>query len=308
MSTTGGRPPAVLSGVHIEWLWQSDARSARARELVGEVLAGGPVNLRDAAALQRDVAANADARLVGALLRLAGRRPELSPEGEEVAELLRSWDGMAETDSRGAAAFQLLIGHLLEELLEPTIGAELMDRYLALPRVEPGALVQSIVLSAARSGQEGGGPDRVSAAVRESLRRTWMSLSYRLGHNRERWTWGRLHEIAFHPFDAIAPYEPSSASIRAFALPGQARSIARAVPDRKTFATRRASTFRMAVDLASPDRMLTTLAPGQSEHPGHDHFADGVGPWRESRPSLVVTSRFLLEEASVEHLVLEPAR
>ena len=64
----------------------------------------------------------------------------------------------------------------------------------------------------------------------------------------------------------------------------------------------------MAVDLVSPDRMLTTLAPGQSEHPGYPHFDDGVAPWREGRPSLVVTSPFLLEEAAVERLVLEPPR
>jgi hypothetical protein len=80
------------------------------------------------------------------------------------------------------------------------------------------------------------------------------------------------------------------------------------VPDRRTFATTRASTYRMAVDLASRDRMLTTLGPGQSEHPGHPHFDDGIAPWRESRPSLVVTSPFLLEEASVDRLVLEPSK
>jgi acyl-homoserine lactone acylase PvdQ len=64
----------------------------------------------------------------------------------------------------------------------------------------------------------------------------------------------------------------------------------------------------MAVDLASPDRMLTSLAPGQSEHPGHAHFADGVAPWRGGRPSLLVTSPFQLEQAAVEKLVLEPSK
>lgn len=309
--STGARLEEELSGVQLEWLWRSYARALRLRELIADLVAAGPVELRAAAAVQDDVSANADPQLIAALLRLAGTAPALSPEAGEVADLLRSWDGVAGTDSRGAAAYQLLIANLLEEILLPTIGPELMDRYLSLPGVEGTALVGSIVVGAARSGRRGGwtDPEVVSAAVRESLRRTWMSLTYRLGHNRERWTWGRLHTIRFDPFggdDAAAGVGEDG--LGPFPMAGQAESVARAVPDRHTFATRRASTYRMAVDLASPDRMLTTLAPGQSEHPGHPHFDDGIAPWREGRPSLVVTSPFLLEEAAVERLVLEPSR
>ncbi len=97
-------------------------------------------------------------------------------------------------------------------------------------------------------------------------------------------------------------------SLGPFPMGGDISSIARARHDPRTFETRLASTYRMAVDLASPDRMLTSLAPGQSEHPGHSHFDDGVAPWRQGRASLVVTSSFLAEEAAVDRLVLEPPR
>ncbi len=309
--STGSRLEEELSGVQIEWLWRSYARGFRLRQLLADLVSGRRVELRAAAEVQNDVSANVDPQLLAALLLLAGSPPELSPEGQEVADLLRSWDGMATADSRGAVAFQLLVGHLLEEILEPTIGRDLMDRYLALPGVDPTALVQNIVLGAVRSGREGGwtDPQIVGAAVRESLRRTWMSLSYRLGHNRERWAWGRLHTLAFRPFenlDSEAP--PVSRSLGPMPMAGQAASLARSVPDRETFSSRRASTYRMAVDLAAPDRMLTMLSPGQSEHRGHPHFDDGIPAWREGHPSLLVTSPFLLEEAAVERLVLEPSR
>jgi penicillin amidase len=250
---------------------------------------------------------------VGALLQLAGSAPELSPEATEVADLLRSWDGMASVESRGAAAFQLLIGHLLEEIILPIAGPDLMDRYLSLPGVEGMDLVQGIVIGAARAGRQGGWADSeiVSAAVRESLRRTWMSLSYRLGHNRERWAWGRLHTITFEPFVGTATggaFAGLRDALGPFPMAGQTESMARSVPDRETFAAGRVATYRMAVDLAASDRMLTTLAPGQSEHPGHPHFDDGVAPWREGRPQLLATSPFLLEEAAVDRLVLEPSQ
>ena len=309
--STGTRLDEEISGVQIEWLWRRYARGFRLRQLLADLVSGHSMELRAAAEVQNDVSANVDPQLVPALLLLAGNPPELSPEGQEVADLLRSWDGMATTDSRGAVAFQLLVGHLLEEILEPTLGRDLMDRYLSLPGVDPTALAQNLVLGAVRSGREGGwtDPQTVSAAIRESLRRTWMSLSYRLGHNRERWAWGRLHTLTFRPFESLdSEAEPVSRSLGPMPMAGQAASLARSVPDRETFSSRRASSYRMAVDLAAPDRMLTALAPGQSEHPGHPHFGDGIAAWREGRPSLLVTSPFLLEEAAVERLVLEPSK
>jgi penicillin amidase len=311
MVSSGAPLADELAAVSIERLWQGSERSRRVRTLVAELALAGPVELRAAADIQDDVAANVDPDLIEALLALAAEEPELSPEAAEVAELLRRWDGMAAVDSRGAAAFELLIGHLIRELLSEPLGPELLARYLALPGVRPSAVVQGIVVSAARGGRQGGwtDPEEVSDAVRESLRRTWMSLSYRLGHTRERWTWGRLHSVVFHPFGHLERGALlAEGSLGPYALGGQSTSVARAEYDRETFSTRVASSYRMAVDLASPNRMLTSLAPGQSEHPGHPHFDDGAAAWRDGRPSLLVTSSFLQDEAAVERLTLEPSR
>ena len=62
----------------------------------------------------------------------------------------------------------------------------------------------------------------------------------------------------------------------------------------------------MTVDLASPDRMLTSLAPGQSERPGSAHFQDGFPAWQQGRPDLLAMTRFLVEEQAVDRLELEP--
>jgi acyl-homoserine lactone acylase PvdQ len=76
----------------------------------------------------------------------------------------------------------------------------------------------------------------------------------------------------------------------------------------RPFAVRRASSYRMAIDLAIPDRMLTSLAPGQSEQRGRPHYDDGLQPWLSGRARLLAMSRFLVEEQGGERLVLEPAR
>ncbi|MBW2231280.1 MAG: penicillin acylase family protein [Deltaproteobacteria bacterium] len=67
-----------------------------------------------------------------------------------------------------------------------------------------------------------------------------------------------------------------------------------------------AATFRIAVDLAAPDRVLSVLAPGQSEHIGHPHRSDEVDRWRQGRSGLLLTSRLHVEEESGARLLLEP--
>ena len=61
------------------------------------------------------------------------------------------------------------------------------------------------------------------------------------------------------------------------------------------------------MDLGSPDRLLSALAPGQSEHPGHPHYADGLARLRAPRLALFRTRRLAIEEENAERLLLEPA-
>ena len=73
-----------------------------------------------------------------------------------------------------------------------------------------------------------------------------------------------------------------------------------------SFEVKTAGVYRLAVDLAAPDRMLSALAPGQSGHPLHPHYADGLQRWSAGRPELLLMSRLLVEEESGERLLLEP--
>ena len=60
------------------------------------------------------------------------------------------------------------------------------------------------------------------------------------------------------------------------------------------------------VDVGALDRSLSALAPGQSEHPGHRHYADGLAPWLEDRSTILPTARVLVEESALHRLLLEP--
>jgi acyl-homoserine lactone acylase PvdQ len=275
-----------------------------------------PIGLRAAADMQHDQVVGIDINFVPALLRLAQADGPLRPEAKEIAQLLGRWDGDLAPSSRGGVAYEMLMDRLVANLVREPLGDALFDRYDALPGARPAAIVRQLVMAADGGGAEGGwsDPGRVRSAIRASLRETWVSLSYRLGPAREGWAWGGLHDAVFAPFSQVGS-QPGSAiaeigqTAKPYGIGGDETTLGAAIFPRTTrFQASAAATYRMAVDLAAVDRMLSILAPGQSEHPGHPFATDGVARWLGGRPSLLLTSRLLVEEESGARLLLEPAK
>ncbi|MEN8184766.1 MAG: penicillin acylase family protein, partial [Myxococcota bacterium] len=131
--------------VVIEWLWRTGSRSERLAELLGREVSAGPVELRGAAAVQRDVSSPGAPGLVRAALRLAGAVEELGKEERWVAQVLESWDGASSSESVGATVYHVFLNQLLDALLEPWVGSGLEDRYLAIPHVDPVYLAQRLL-------------------------------------------------------------------------------------------------------------------------------------------------------------------
>jgi penicillin amidase len=141
--------------------------------------------------------------------------------------------------------------------------------------------------------------------VRVSLGGTWLQLSSELGLIREKWSWGRLHPLRFR---ALGAGSPLGTDLGPFPYSGDGASVQ--VADHRpldSFAVRTVSTFRFAIDAAALDEALASLAPGLSEHPGHPHRADALARWIPGKPTLLATSRLVVEETAVNELLLEPA-
>ena len=287
-----------------EWLWRPGDRATRLELVLDERLERSRLDLRGAADLLADAQAPRSTRVVTAIVGLARLGGDLPVEAEEVAGLLERWDGRLAADSAGAAAYHLVIEHLLERLLAAALGDGLFERYLEAPHVRPQSAVERLVLRAAKLRQPGGWTDEeeVTAAARASLRDAWVSLNHRLGPTRERWAWGELHRMPLRRLGG------ADEVLRRFAVAGSGQTLAytRHRPG-VSFDVERAALYRVAIDLGAPDRFLSSLAPGQSEHVGHTHEADGLGRWRNNDLALLATSRLVIEEENAERLVLEPA-
>ncbi|HXV37264.1 MAG TPA: penicillin acylase family protein, partial [Myxococcota bacterium] len=285
------------------------SRAERIRALLESSIQRRNIDLRRMSELQADVGSHASSGLIATALQAAGPIERLSIESREIAQLLVSWNGIAGADSVGAAAYHVFVENLAQEILDFAIGADLAARYRALPQVDVASLTLALMRSAI-DGSSAVGLDaaRVSAMVHESLRKTWLLLSFELGANRGKWRWGRLHRLSFRPFGA-ARAGSDFAELSELPYGGGGETINTAeFKGSGSFAVRVVSAFRFVVDASSPDQALVAIAPGQSEHPGHEHFRDGLPDWMAGRSSLLVTDRLLVRESGARRLLLEPVR
>ena len=292
----------------VEFLWRPGERAARIEGELDRQLRRGPIDLRGAAEMLADHGTQRAPAVVRSLLSLARRSGPLEIEAEEIAQLLEHWDGDTGPNSAGAAAYHLVLERLIEELLREPFGSALFERYVRAPHVRAQDTIERILLRTEELRRPGGWTDeaRVAAAARRSLREAWVAITHRLGPARDRWEWGELHRLRFVPF---APFGPvADFFYKGLRTGGSAESLA--VAQHRpgvSLEVEAASLYRVAMDLSSRDRVLSSLAPGQSEQPGHPNFDDGIARFRSGRVALFATDRLAIEEESVARLVLEPS-
>lgn len=311
-------------GGRIEWLWRTGDAAARLDSRLRAISqTSGPLEMEHLAALSPERWFLRSPEAVSALLQLAGDPEQLAPEAREAADILSAWDGTFSAGSSGAAAVHLVFHHLTLELFSGPVGPVRWSNYLALSHTRPQMVSEQVVLAALRSsgGPGWSEPERVRTAVVASLQAAWMSLSLRFGEDRERWRWDGLARLAYRPFAHEGAFGRIADDMRR-----QLREIERAAPvaamnSTDPFEVQAITSYRLVVDLASPDRALSALVPGQSEHPYHPHFADGRAELLEGRwpppesnrlPSdlsggtLRTSNTSKTDEIRAERLILEP--
>lgn len=305
VADAGWRSSVLSAPDDAEWLWRSGRRAARLERLLGRYVLQGRLRLRDVVEIQRDVVSAGGAAYVRAIATLAGDPAQLAPEEAEILDIVEGWDGGLSPGSRAGAVHSVLQEELSAAFFELEMGAALYDRYRSLPQARLGHITRGVVLAAVLSPDAEGwaSKERVRPLVLRALRRTWVRLTQELGPNRARWTWGRLQHARFTPF---MPFLKGRGLLAGGPLGGGENALATAAHD-ADFGVVRANVYRMAVDLAESRKMVSSLAPGQLEHPAHAHAADGLEAWRTGRPSEVRTAAALIDETQDRVLVLEPA-
>lgn len=232
-------------------------RAARMRALLG---ANGQIAAADLQRMQMDVV-QPGALAMRDLLLGALSRPEAQPSEQAAFDALAAWDGSYAADSRGAAAFELLFGHVAAAL-----GAE--------ERMAPFRAVWTTRHLLAR--ELAGLP---AARLRALLAAAFAPAARALARRPD---WGALHRLRLrHPFGQ-APLLGRRYSFGESPLAGGNETVLKtAVPlSRGRHHVGFGTCARHISDLADPDDNRFVLLGGQDGWLGSANFCDQAALWR----------------------------
>jgi penicillin amidase len=302
-------PPDFPPEKTIAYDWYAPYR----RQRIEEVLTGHPaITARDCVRLQTDYVSIPARRIVA-------RAQALLADDASIAEplgMLVDWDADLSADSPAAALFEVWY----RRHLRPALLRTALSRLLTPDQVETALrtiLPDEVLLADARVDLDllehpgdrlGADPDAVLAdVIRASLATAVGDVEQRLGGDRNRWSWGRLHVARLrHPFADLFD-EPLRDRTGVGPAPrGGSGDTVGNTAYTPNFVQSAGSTFRIVVDVGAWDDSLAMNSPGQSGRPDSPHYADLFGPWAGDDAFPLLYSREAVESATEHRIILDP--
>jgi penicillin amidase len=271
--------------IPLSYEWANRNRIDRLREVLGE---DRKFTLDDFARLQHDDFSKVAQALVPRLTAAAGRlgraaRPEVA--------LLSGWDLRMSRDQVAPTLFSAWAPALYRRAAK--------SAYAGLPDV--GLLLAGFPryewLETALAAPTVGG-ESTDALLLAALDDAVAELEKRLGSDRAKWEWGKVHFALFpHPLSARYDLPPASRG-------GDGNTVN--ATGGRDFKQTTGASFREIIDLADFDRSLTVNVPGQSADPRSPHYGDLLPYWATDRYFPLVYSRARVEAETESVLWLDP--
>ena len=211
------------------------------------------------------------------------------PDTEEerrAIESLRQWDGNMKGQSSAAAIFSAWYRRLPEAMVTDELGKDLARRYegwndLFVARFLAETFKGANPLWCTKTGR--GGHKDCGSVARQALRLGLDDLKGKMGADRDKWSWSRMHKVVFshQPFGRV----PWIGGIfnRSIATGGDNSTVDLGAFGFNSFEQHAASNYRQIVDLASSGGGRFIVAVGQSGHLLSPHYDDYLNDWQAVR-------------------------
>lgn len=270
----------------------------RARRIEAVLTSKPKVGTEDLQRIQMDVA-SLPARAI--VQTLGSVRIAEEPAASLLAELA-AWDGVLSPDSRAAAIYEVFRVTLPGLIFKDVLGDDLFEKYMG--RSDAWTLTITHLLRDPASPWWG--PDGRDAVVAKALAQANEVLTQRLGSDRSRWAWGRLHVMRFeHPIGRV-PALGWIFNATAPPMGGDAYTVNNAGFSPQTFRQVVVASYRQIIDLGDFDRSVSIHTTGQSGLPFHRHYKDFVPMWATGQYHPMLFSRARIQEAAQSTLTLIP--
>ena len=295
LATANYRPGNLAEGPALSHSWCAPYRQERILSRLGAVRRP---TLEDFRLLQMDVHCGQADRI---LPRLAGLAFD-DPRAVEAARLLAAWDRDVRADSAAAAVFEVFLGELVRVLLGPRLGSDLWQYFNAMFYGLENEILERPA-SPLWSGD-------VRGALQKALAQAMTACEVRMGSARRRWSWGRLHRLAFHHRGASGRLGAWLLDPAAFPANGDCNTVNVSwwCPGDRSWNATTIPSMRLIAVLGDPDGLYVAGPLGQSGQPGHRHYDDLTGRWRTGELVRVPLTEAGVRAAGRETLTLSPGQ
>ncbi len=212
------------------------------------------------------------------------------PQAKALCGALAQWDGVLDAESVGGCIYEVLRLQLARNLLLPTLGEEITEQWLG-KAFSPVLMTLhefyghdiTLILRMLDEPQnwwvqQAGG---LSTWVEKSLKETAETLTAKLGHDKQNWQWGKLHQAVFpHPMGLQKPLDQVF-NRGPYPIGGDADTPCQTayLPHQPYQNNAWAPSSRHIVDLTDLRQSVAIAPPGQSGHLGSKHYDDLIQPW-----------------------------
>ena len=293
----------------ISFDWYASSRAQR----LAEVLDGHRrFSVEDCVHLQSDHVSLPARRIVQRLREVRAEDPATA----EALAMLTGWDGELAPDSGPAALFEVWYRrHLRPALLRRALSRHVSDDRVedALRRITPEESLLAdprVDLDLIQHPERWLGTDahsELDELLRSTLADAVTDVEQRLGPDRTRWAWGRLHVSRLaHPLSRMfdeATRERLAVGPVARGGSGDTVGNAAYTPG---FVQAGGATFRVVVDVGDWDSSQAMNSPGQSGDPDSPHYADLFEAWGRGEAFPLLYSREAVEAATEHRIRLHP--
>lgn len=292
-------PPGYTKMLGYEWSAPhrfrriADVLSARRAQIEKGSRAEDKFTVAEFERLQHDERSVVARAIAQALRRAMQAAPVADARRREAATLIAEWDGTLGRSSAAAALYQLWLPRLQRAMAHAVRSPQ--DREIGGERLSTDDLLGVL----ARGDRRAAGV-LMGSALDDAL----AEAEKRMGPDRARWAWGRIHRARFeHPLATTA------ARREAFNLADVPRGGDGTTPNATGSGDWQTSgaSFREVIDLSDWDRSTTINVPGESAQPGSPYYGNLLPLWAEGRYHPMPFSRAAVESSAAARLVLKPA-
>lgn len=279
--------------------WNNDSRFKR----ISEVLSGlNKISLEDTMRLQNDVLSIPARRLTALLKPLSSA----DDKTQAALRLLRTWDFVERADSAPALLYEIWLTRHLGPAFKEAVLSKSATNAMAAPDV--AVLLDTLENPASRFGDDA--LSKRDQLMLSSLAAAYAEVEKRQGTDIQQWQWGKLHHsLMEHPLSEVVD-EATRARLNVGPLPkhGGAYSPNQSTYRESDFRQINGPSFRIVVDVGNWDNSKAINAPGQSGDLDSPHYRDLTDMWLNGAYFPLLYSRQAVEQATLQHIKLQPGK